>query len=267
MDSDAAVVADLHVHTTASDGQLRLGEIPAAARAAGLSGVAVTDHDRVHPGLDAPVTTRDGVTVIRGIELRVDTGTERIDLLGYGVERTDELDAEIERLQRNRVERARRIVACVEERLGVDLALDVHAGVGRPHVARAVDESDADYGYQAAFDHLIGDDGPCYVAREIPSFERGVSLLDSACSLVSLAHPLRYDDPEAALDLTAALDAVERYYPYGRPVDPSPIDRAIERHGLVATGGSDAHDRTLGRAGLAKSAYDAVLSELPKAQA
>ncbi|MFB6123268.1 MAG: PHP domain-containing protein [Haloferacaceae archaeon] len=267
MDSDAAVVADLHVHTTASDGQLTLDEVPVAARKAGLSTVAVTDHDRVHPGLDAPVTTRGGITVVRGIELRVDAGPERVDLLGYGVERTDALDAEIERLQRDRVERARRIVARVEGRLDVDLDLEVHDGVGRPHVARAVEESEADCGYQEAFDRLIGDDGPCYVAREIPTFERGASLLADACALVSLAHPFRYDDPEAALGLTATLDGVERYYPYERPVDPTPIDRAIDRYDLVATGGSDAHDATLGRAGLDESASEAVLSKLPKAQA
>ncbi|MFB6129259.1 MAG: PHP domain-containing protein [Salinigranum sp.] len=265
MDSEG-VVADLHVHTTASDGRLTLDDLPAAARAAGLAGVAVTDHDRIHPGLDAPATTREGITVVRGIELRVDAGAERVDLLGYGVERTDALAAAIERLQRDRVERARRIVACVEERLGVDLALDVDEGVGRPHVARAVDESEADCTYQEAFDRLIGDDGPCYVARAVPSFERGVALLSAACPLVSLAHPFRYDDPAAALDLTADLDAVERYYPYDRPVDPTPIDRAIDRYDLVATGGSDAHDRTLGRAGLGASAYEAVLSKLPKAQ-
>jgi hypothetical protein len=267
MDEDGDVVADLHVHTTASDGELSLDEVPAAAREAGLSGVAITDHDRVHPGLDAPVTALDGVTVVSGIELRVETATERVDLLGYGVERTPELEAEIERLQRNRVERARRIVDCVEGRLGVALDVEIHDGVGRPHVARAVDESEADYSYQEAFDHLIGDDGPCYVARDVPSFDRGRALLAAACSLVVLAHPLRYDDPDAALDLTADLDGVERYYPYGHPVDPSPVADAIERYGLVATGGSDAHDRTLGRAGLTQSAYDAVLSKLPKAQA
>jgi Predicted metal-dependent phosphoesterases (PHP family) len=79
--------ADLHVHTTASDGTLTVPELPAAARRAGVEWVAVTDHDRVHPDLDAPVTDRDGVHIIRGIELRVETDRQRLDLLGYGVSR------------------------------------------------------------------------------------------------------------------------------------------------------------------------------------
>ncbi|OYR81429.1 histidinol-phosphatase, partial [Halorubrum distributum] len=59
------IVADLHAHTTVSDGTLTLSEVPAAAREAGVDWVAVTDHDRIHPGLDAPVVERDGVRVVR----------------------------------------------------------------------------------------------------------------------------------------------------------------------------------------------------------
>jgi predicted metal-dependent phosphoesterase TrpH len=69
-----AVIADLHVHTTNSDGGLELSELPSAARRAGLEAVAVTDHDRIHPDLDGPVTAMGGVTVVHGIELRVDAG-------------------------------------------------------------------------------------------------------------------------------------------------------------------------------------------------
>jgi predicted metal-dependent phosphoesterase TrpH len=241
--------ADLHVHTTISDGTLRLGEIPAAANNADIGLVAVTDHDRIHPELDEPITDRDGITIVRGIELRVETDDQRLDLLGYGVKPTDALVAECDRLQQNRIDRACEIIDCVESRLGVTLDCSPAPGIGRPHIARAIAESDAAYGYQDAFDELIGNDCPCYVAREITPFDRGVDLLTEACPVVALAHPLRYEDPAAALDHAAALDAVERYYPYDRAVDHAIVDNAIDTHDLLATGGSDAHDRTLGRAG------------------
>jgi len=260
------VAADLHVHTTASDGRLTLSDLPAAARRGGVDAVAVTDHDRLHPGLDAPVTTLDGVTVIRGIELQVETATGRVDLLGYGVEETPALRAALDRIQTDRVERARRMAGRVEERLGVDLDVSFEPGVGRPHVARAVDESEADCDYAGAFDRFIGDDGPCYVSREVPSVERGLDLLSDASPVVSLAHPFRYADTEAALDLAADLDAVERYYPYDRPVDEARLDEVIEAHDLLATGGSDAHDRRLGITGLSTTAYARVASRLPDAQ-
>ena len=132
------VIADLHVHTTASDGRLTVSEIPARAREAGVDVVAVTDHDRVHPALDAPVETRDGVTVVRGLELRVDTGERRLDLLGYGVDPTPDLAAELDRIQRDRIQRARQMVDLIEAETGVSLDLPVGPGVGRPHVARVV---------------------------------------------------------------------------------------------------------------------------------
>jgi predicted metal-dependent phosphoesterase TrpH len=265
------VYADLHVHTQHSDGTLTLAAVPAAARDAGVDVVAVTDHDRLHPGLDQPVTEMDGVTVVHGIELRVETSDQRVDLLGYGVRDTDALAAETERIQRDRVERGRRIIEHVEAALDVTLALEPREGLGRPHIARAVvDHDDTDYETaDAVFADLIGNDGPCFVARDVPDFETGVDLLSEACGVVGLAHPLRYDDPEAALARCDVLDAVERFYPYDRPVGTDPdddgvalVDAAIDDHDLVATGGSDAHDRQLAKAGLDEAGYQPVRERL-----
>ncbi|WP_267641518.1 PHP domain-containing protein [Haloarchaeobius amylolyticus] len=253
------VYADLHVHTTNSDGQLELDEVPAAAREAGVSVVAITDHDRISPALDAPVTERDGVTLLHGIELRVDAGDQRVDLLGYGVRETHALTGLVEHIQQDRIERGQAIIDCVEDRLDVSLGIEGREGLGRPHIARAVaDHPDADYDYAATFDHLIGDDCPCYVARDVPTFERGREALLDACGLVSLAHPLRYPDPGAALELCAHLPAVERYYHYGREVDTTPVERAVREYDLLVTGGSDAHDYDLGLAGLSADQYEPV---------
>ena len=262
--SDPEPVADLHVHTDTSDGTLALDAVPAAAREAGLDAVAITDHDRRNPDLDDPVVERDGVTLIHGIELRVESPAGRVDLLGYGLDPTPALRDELDRIQRNRRERAAAMIECVEGRLGVDLDLVPFDGIGRPHVARAIAaHPDLDHDFSGAFEHLIGDDGPCYVPREIPGFERGRSLLGASCAVVGLAHPLRYGNPAAALELTADLDAVERWYPYGRAVAPAPVEAAIDAHDLLATGGSDAHGETLGAAGVDAGAYGALRSRLP----
>ncbi|MFC4246935.1 PHP domain-containing protein [Natribaculum luteum] len=248
--------ADLHVHTTRSDGTLEFEDVPDAARRAGVSVVALTDHDRLQP-LSDPVVERDGVTIVHGIELRVEPPEgDRVDLLGYGVTPTAALERTVEDVQRNRKERGRTIVDCVEDRLGIDLEVDVEPGFGRPHVARAIaDHPESGYDYQDAFDQLIGFGEPCYVPQEVPSFERGRRVLSEACTVVSLAHPLRYRDPARALELTSDLDAVERHYAYDRDVDCEPIERAIDRNGLLVTGGSDAHDDRLGLAGLSEAAY------------
>lgn len=265
---DDGPAADLHIHTTASDGVLTVPELPDTARAAGIDVVAVTDHDRIHPDLDAPVQDVDGVTVIRGIELRVDAGTQRLDLLGYGVTETDALGTMVDRIQRNRKERAAEILARVEDHVGVAVDAEIRTGIGRPGIARAIADSDAPYDYDGAFEHLIGADCPCYVPREIPTFADGADALREACAVVGLAHPFRYPDIGAALDSARDLDAVERYYPYsGRAAeraDPDRVDEVAAESNLLRTGGSDAHDRTLGVTGPPASAFGSFADRLER---
>ena len=266
----AMVYADLHVHTDTSDGQLSLEAVPQAAREAGVSVVAVTDHDRANPGLESPVVERAGVRIIHGIELRVAAPEQRVDLLGYGLDPTPELESEIDRLGADRRERGRRIRDCLEAELGVALDVTVDEHTGRPHLARAV-LSHPDTAYDdgvSVFQDLIGRGQSCFEPRAVPSFERGVSLLKDAARFVGLAHPFRYDDPAAALELCAELDAVERYYPYDRPtlgdkeVDTALLDATIETHDLLATGGSDAHGAEIGAAGLDREAFGPVAAAL-----
>lgn len=264
-------VADLHAHTTVSDGSFTLDTLREAAQRASVEWVAVTDHDRIHPGLGAPVVKHQleenetPLRIIRGIELRVDAGDQRLDLLGYGVERTADLTAEVTRLQQERQDRARKILTRVEDRLDIELDMSIEDGVGRPHIARAIDASEASLDYAGAFEQLIGNDCPCYVARDIPEFERGRRLLSDACALVGLAHPLRYSHPDKALAYTEKLDAVERFYPYGRPVDNTPVEQAATEHDLLLIGGTDAHGTELGRAGLTAKRFAPLRERLPTA--
>ncbi|PSP53669.1 PHP domain-containing protein [Halobacteriales archaeon QH_7_68_42] len=268
------VAADLHVHTTNSDGTLELAEVPAAARRAGLDAVAVTDHDRLHPGIDRPVAERDGVTLVHGIELRVESDAGRVDLLGYGARPTDALTETVERVQRDRVERGRAIIDAVEAHLGHEIPVEPERGIGRPDIARAVVASAPSYDdLGSVFDDLIGEDGPCYVRRRIPSFERAREVLGEACAVVGLAHPLRYPDPESALALTADLDAVEVHYPYDGsrghtaatgPLDIEDVAAVADEHDLLVTGGSDAHERDLGETALSADEYERFAAALDR---
>lgn len=247
-----SVVADLHVHTTVSDGRLTIPQAVAAAKAAGISVIAITDHDRLHPALQTPVSTRAGVTIIHGIELRVETAAGiRVDLLGYGAERTVGLLDMLDGVQSDRHDRAADMIAAIEAHESIDLEVPLRPGIGRPHIAAAVAaHPETPHSYQDVFDRLIGEGKPCYVRRTVPRFEDGLAALRTACRVVGLAHPFRYSDPEAALALTPALDAVERWYPYRGAVDSDHLKSAIERHSLLETGGSDTHDEAVGRCGV-----------------
>lgn len=258
----SGVVADLHVHTTRSDGTTDPAELGPLAAEAGLAAVAITDHDRLPPW-DAPHRVDGGVTVLSGIELRVDAGPAgRVDLLAYGIRATAALESAIAAIQADRVDRAREMRGLLEAALDVAIPLEAAPGVGRPHLARAVAAA-TDLTYQAVFDRYIGADGPCYVKRRVPAFDEGHRLLADAGGLVVLAHPLRYDDPAAALALTDRLDGVEVHYPYPPGTDRAPLDAAVRDASLVRTGGSDAHEPGhIGRCGLDARAYRAVARAL-----
>jgi hypothetical protein len=93
----------------------------------------------------------------------------------------------------------------------------------------------------------------------------GQKTLSEACSIVGLAHPLRYDHPEAALEYASKLDAVERFYAYGRPVDSDPVEQVAAQHDLLLTGGTDAHELELGQAGLTAEQFAPLRDRLPPA--
>ena len=145
-------------------------------------------------------------------------------------------------------------------RMPIEPPVEIQDGVGRPHIARAIDaHPDTDLSYQDAFDELIADDGPCFVPREVPSFETGLELLSEACGIVSLAHPYRYEAFKGVLELAPRLDAVECRYPYSDSNTASRSDldvRTVERHDLLITSGSDAHGKQLGKAGLTEPEYE-----------
>lgn len=258
------IVADLHVHTTESDGTTDPSRIPTLARENDLDFIALTDHD-THHELEQPVVSRGGVNVISGIELRVELEEvgERVDLLGYGVTSTDKLDSVVNSVRNNRKKRAEEIVRRIEEETGAELDFEPTVSTGRPHIARAVEQNDQiPYDYGGAFDNLIGSDNYCYVSREIPSFERGVKVLKESTLCVSLAHPYRYSNVDEIVQIAERLDAIECNYLYSEGVETGDLpDNKAEEFDIGVTGGSDAHEpSSIGSCGLDQDETEAFLS-------
>jgi Predicted metal-dependent phosphoesterases (PHP family) len=251
--------ADLHIHTRASDGVMDLAAVVDVAARAGLEAVAVTDHDRLHPDLDAPSCRLDGLEVIRGVEIRVELADSRVDLLGYGVHRTAVLDALLGSIQRARIQRGSRMIDSLETALDVQLDLTPTTGLGRPQIAAAVVAATETYTTERVFAELIGAGCPHYVRRWVPEVSEAIDALRDAGALVALAHPYRYPDLQAATTIVDQLDAIEVYYPYARQPAGDPdltrIEQIAADAGLVVTGGSDAHGRELGVAGLDADGY------------
>ena len=243
--------ADLHLHTTASDGRLEPNEIVGLAAKAGLEVIAITDHDTVDgvaPAL-AAAQALPPLTVIPGVEINTDVPRGEVHVLGYFIDFTDrKLADNLLRLRDARQGRAQKMITKLSS-LGVDIEwrrveeLAQGGSVCRPHVALALLEKGYVGSEKEAFDRYIGHDGPAYVDRMKLLPVEAVKLIIDAQGLPVLAHPADIDGlDELVPKLKAAgLVGIEVYYrDYGSDVI-GRLLRIAEQYELVTTGGTDYH--------------------------
>jgi hypothetical protein len=241
--------ADLHLHSTASDGLLPPAEVIRRAHAAGLAAVALTDHDTVAGLPEAQAEgARLGVQVVGGCEFSVKVSWGELHLLGYflpvGEPAIEEFLAGARAM---RLTRAGQIVEHLQA-WGVDITMeDVHAeagtaSVGRPHVARVLVRRGTVPSVSAAFDEFLGHGRRAYVEKVLPSLSEVAILVHRFRGLVSAAH-LRERATRATLSALKqdGLDAVEARHPGHSPDHAAQVEKLARALGLVPTGGSDWH--------------------------
>ncbi|MGI9141505.1 MAG: PHP domain-containing protein [Gemmatimonadaceae bacterium] len=250
---------DLHLHSTASDGILPPAQVVEAARVAGLSTIALTDHDTVAGVEEAVRAGADaGVRVIRGVELSAHEGERgrEVHVLGLHVTRLDALERELSALREKRMERARLIVARLNE-IGVGISLgDVLAqadggAVGRPHIARAMIRSGAVADQREAFDRYLGQGRAAFIPKSLFLVEDAIRIIHAADGIAIWAHPSHTGTRERIEKLVAkGLDGVEVRHPSHSPDVAASLEALCDFLGLVPSGGSDWHgpvgDRMLG---------------------
>ncbi len=263
--------ADLHVHSTSSDGAYTPAEVVDLARRSGLAAVALTDHDTldgVAPARAAAAGT--GVEVIPAVEVTAEYAGRELHLLGYFVREDDAaLRAALGRLQEHRVGRFREMVERLQGQ-GVSLSEEevaVHAGrgsLGRRHLAALLVRARRVPTIRAAFVRYLGDCGRVAVPKLRLPAERAIALVRGAGGVAACAHPA-YDgtkDRLAALR-TLGLQAVEAEYPGHRPSLTRELRRLAAELALAVTGGSDCHGpgpprRAVGACGVSAAELEAL---------
>jgi len=240
---------DLHAHTTASDGTATPAQFVAAAVAAGLSAVAVTDHDTVASVAEVTrLAGAAGISVVAGVELSVhdDSGRE-VHLLGLHLADLALMDAALVAVREARRTRAVRIVEKLNA-LGVALGFDAvlaqsdGAAIGRPHVARALAAAGHVSGLQDAFDRWLGAGRPAYVDKQRLGFADGIALVHRAGGIAVYAHPGGDGTRERIEPLVAiGLDGVEVRHPSHGSDNIARLGALVGHFGLVPSGGSDWH--------------------------
>jgi predicted metal-dependent phosphoesterase TrpH len=244
--------ADLHTHSTYSDGVLTPRQLVDYAYRRGVRVLALTDHDITDgiPEALAAASAYPDLLLIPGIELSTDVPGNEVHILGYFIDWQDQqLQQLLARLRHSRLERARRMVEKLAQ-LGVPVSwqrvqeLAGDGAVGRPHIAQALVEAGHVASVNEAFARYLGRNGPAYVEREKLSPAEVVQLVRQVGGLPVLAHPRELEGQlEELLPQLKAVGLVgmEVYY---QDYTPQEIERLLawaQRFDLLPLGGSDYH--------------------------
>ena len=240
-------VVDLHIHTTFSDGLRTPTEIVSMALDRRLKYIAVSDHDTVEGVGEAIGAAQDTpLCVIPGTELSTSLGAQELHVLGYLIDHTSpQLLAALTRLG---VSRERRAKAILERLRGLDihlswervLELSGNGTIGRPHIARALEEAAYVATSQEAFERYLAPDKPAYVPRAKLTPSAAIQLISEAGGIAVLAHPWEQIDfvPELVAE---GLGGLEVYYPGYSAEMTDRLGTLAKRYDLICTGGSDFH--------------------------
>ncbi|WMJ80904.1 PHP domain-containing protein [Clostridium sp. MB40-C1] len=242
--------ADLHNHTTASDGKSTPSELVTLAKKIGLDIIAITDHDNTC-GLEEGIKkgSEIGIEVIPGIELTTRHNSESIHLLGYFKENnynSPNFQNYLIELQEHRIKRAETIVHNLKKFFNIivnyEKILSSNNGIiARPHIAKAIIEAGYPYDWNYIFNNIIGNESPAYVPNKNISIEEGLNILKSVNAFVSLAHPTLINKSKIEDIMKYDFDGIEGIYPLNKPYEEKKFRELCIKYNKLITGGSDYH--------------------------
>jgi len=242
---------DLHIHSTVSDGVYTPTEVVNKAARAGMTVIALADHDNVDGIAEAleAAEAAPGLTVIPGVEISTDVPDGEVHMLGYFIDPTHpELLSALAAMRGSRETRAQQMV---EKLAGLGFPVDWArvqelAGdgtIGRPHIAQALLEAGHIATIQEAFARFLAWGGPAYVGRDKMNPEDAIGLIRRAGGLPVLAHPFTSNNTESLVAALkeSGLAGMEAYYKAYTPGEIAILVGLADKYGLIATGGTDYH--------------------------
>ena len=256
---------DLHVHTTASDGQYTPSQIIQMASEKNISTIAITDHDTV-AGLEegAAAAKEHNITFVPGTELNINFPTGEFHLLGLGFKKiAPSLEELLATLVKNREIRNVQIIEKMRE-AGVDITLDeMYADfpdtvLGRPHFAAELVKKKVVKTRQQAFDRYLAKGRPWYVARVGSNLDEAIIAIKESGGVPVIAHPMSLylswgKLPDALQNFyERGVMGLEAFHPGARVTECLRLEELAQKIGFFVTAGSDFHgekirgDRKLG---------------------
>jgi predicted metal-dependent phosphoesterase TrpH len=219
------------------------------AKQAGLSAIAITDHDILDGCPEAAIAAQEqGIELIPGLEMSSSAAGQEVHVLGFFIDATYAPFQQLLADQRER--RILRIHDMVGrlQRLGLAItAEDVFAAagqgtVGRPHVAQALVNRGCVSTLKEAFDRYIGANGPAYIPGSPLNPQDAIRAIREASGIPVLAHPMYLKDDALIEQMCRdGLVGLEVYHSSHPPEVIARYGQLADRLGLLRTGGSDYH--------------------------
>jgi predicted metal-dependent phosphoesterase TrpH len=247
--------ADLHNHTTASDGTLSPREQVRWAASQGLAAVAITDHDTIKGWDEAMAAGREfGIEVVPGCELSTEVGRSEVHILAYYFDRAEPgMAALLERMRGGRRARAAEAVARLHAlgytQISLERVLELGGeSVGRPHIAAALIEARVVRNHEEAFERFLAAGRPAYVTRPKLTPAEAIAAVRGAGGVPVLAHPglIRNDNLVREI-MGQGIMGIEAYHTDHGEQQRQFYGRWGLDAGLIVTGGTDSHGPTGGR--------------------
>lgn len=271
---DPAIIADLHIHSTASDGEYSPITIADMLNKNKICAGALADHD-TFSGFKEFKDKFNG-TAVPGVELSVQYKDVGLHLLAYGFDPDNRTFIQrLEHFQKVRYQRIESMCDRLSE-LGKPLTIDEvkknypdDTTLGRPHIARALIAKGYIKSFNEAFNKYIGDGKPAYVPKARLDFDEALDLIKTSGGISILAHPGLFLD-HMSFDVMKMLpvNGFEAYHPHhSASFSRILIDHCL-KHDLPYTGGSDFHDlrrnktNVLGKWGLSCQEWEFVRAYL-----
>lgn len=243
--------ADLHIHTTASDGILTPKEVLKWAYKKGLKAISITDHDTVSGMIEALNINRFiDLEVIPGIELNSKYNDEEVHVLGYYINYNNKDFLEkLKEIQQFRHDRANKMIKKLNYlniRINLDEVRSISKGesVGRPHIAYALINKGYTKDIKSAFKEYLGAGCPAYVDRYKLSTKLAIMMINDAGGVPVIAHPGLLKDKSKLNDiLDQGFLGIEVYHSKHDNETVRILKDFAVKKGLLITGGSDCHGK------------------------
>ncbi len=236
--------ADLHTHTTFSDGKYSVKEILSQVQNIGLDYLSITDHDTFE-GNRLAYNISLLPQIIIGIELSTYHNDESVHILGYFKNWQDasKLEAHLQKQIQTRIKRAHQLIKNLEIFYGLKLDisfLDDLNSITRASIARAMIKQKLASSYEEIFTKYLGDDCPAYIPSSHFPTKEGIKLIKNSGGLAVLAHPMELNKNNPLEIIKLGVDGLEAIYSNRKEVEAYYRKMAFDNK-LFVTAGSDFH--------------------------